>query len=206
MRLRRLHAAGLAMIVAGAVGLALSRGDTAPASEIVNVPASTLTLPAWVPAGTHASDDSVVPPVALTIPAIGVHTILIRLGRTAKGTLQVPRSFTVAGWYDLGPRPGQPGPAVIAGHVDNASGPAVFYRLRELRRGMRIYVWRADDTVVSFVVTGVAMYRKSGFPASEVYGPVISPQLRLITCGGAFDFARGSYLSDVVVYATQFSP
>ena len=74
-------------------------------------------------------------PVRLQIPAIGVSTPLVKLGRLPDGSLEVPKDWDTAGWYDGGPRPGQPGPAVILGHVDSKTGPAVFYRLRALRPG-----------------------------------------------------------------------
>jgi Sortase domain len=190
---------GLGLIMAGVVGLLVFQGGQRPppAPVITAVPLPAVTWPAVTP------PPQVAVPVALTIPAIGVDTPLIDLGRTSSGALQVPDSFTVAGWYDLGPRPGQPGPAVIAGHVDSTLGPAVFYLLGELRAGDQVYVRRADGSVAAFVVTGVLMYTKTAFPASSVYGPVSGPQLRLITCGGTFDYARHSYLSNVVVYATE---
>jgi sortase (surface protein transpeptidase) len=150
----------------------------------------------WPSAAGH-----VAAPKELTIPAIGVHTRLIRLGLTQAGALQVPAGFGVAGWYDRGPRPGAPGPAVIAGHIDSVAGPAVFFRLTSLRPGDRVYVRRADASLAVFRVTAVRMYRKDRFPSAAVYGPVPGPQLRLITCGGTFDAALGSYLSNVVVYA-----
>ena len=124
---------------------------------------------------------------------------------TAAGTLQVPDRFDVAGWYDRGPAPGATGPAVIAGHIDSVRGPAVFYRLSLLRPGNRVYVRRADGSVATFAVTGVGLYPKDHFPTAEVYGSVPGPQLRLITCGGSFDWTRHSYLSNVVVYATAVS-
>jgi sortase (surface protein transpeptidase) len=190
---------GLALIMAGVLGLLLSQRGAgpppAPAATAAPLPAVT-----W-PAVTAPAQVAV--PVGLTIPAIGVNTPLIELGRTASGALQVPDSFTVAGWYDLGPRPGEPGPAVIAGHVDSTQGPAVFYLLGDLRAGDKVYVRRADQSVATFDVTGVLMYTKAAFPAESVYGPVSGPQLRLITCGGTFDYARHSYLSNVVVYATE---
>ena len=198
-----LTAAGLALVVAGVAGLALSGwGGTGPPAPAAGdaVPAGTWpTSVAWPTADAPRA----AAPVALTIPAIGVRTGLVRLGRTTSGALQVPDSFAVAGWYDLGPRPGEPGPAVIAGHVDSVFGPAVFYRLGDLRTGDRVYVRRTDGSVVVFSVTGILMYPKDEFPAASVYGPVTGPQLRLITCGGTFDYARHSYLSDVVVYATE---
>jgi sortase (surface protein transpeptidase) len=94
---------------------------------------------------------------------------------------------------------------VIAGHVDSTTGPAVFYRLRELRPGQRIAVPRADGSVIQFAVTEVRQYAKDAFPTAEVYGPVPEPELRLVTCGGSFDRARGSYRDNVVVFATLTS-
>jgi len=140
-------------------------------------------------------------PVWLTIPAIGVKAPVVTLGLNRNGTLQVPSSTTVVGWYTGSPRPGATGSAVIAGHVDSRSGPAVFFWLRRMHRGERIYVRRADGTLAVFTVTAVRIYAKSRFPTATVYGPVPDAELRLITCGGTFDYARHSYLSNVVVYA-----
>jgi hypothetical protein len=137
----------------------------------------------------------------LVIPAIGVSTNLIRLGLTADHALQVPPTAAIAGWYTKSPRPGQLGAAIIAGHIDSHLGPGVFYRLRDLRRGQFIYVIRANHTVAVFEVTSKHMYAKSSFPDSVIYGPVPDAELRLITCGGTFDYSTGSYLSNVVVTA-----
>jgi sortase (surface protein transpeptidase) len=131
-----------------------------------------------------------------------VHTRLIRLGLTSAGALQVPASFTVAGWYTGSPRPGATGSAVIAGHIDSYRGPGVFFRLRELKPGELIYVQRAHSSLAVFKVTAVQEYLKSKFPTDAVYGPVPDAELRLITCGGTFDTQTGHYLSNVVVFAT----
>jgi Sortase domain len=149
------------------------------------------------------ADARVARPVYLSIPVIGVHTRLIRLGLTAQGTLQVPPSTAVAGWYTGSPRPGQVGSAIIAGHIDSVLGPAVFFRLRLLRPGDLVYVRHADGTLAVFRVYAEHMYAKDRFPTRQVYGPAPDPELRLITCGGIFDAAIGSYLSNVVVYAAQ---
>jgi sortase (surface protein transpeptidase) len=90
---------------------------------------------------------------------------------------------------------------VIAGHIDSRSGPGVFFALSRLRPGDRIYVRRTDGTLARFRVTAVRSYAKQHFPTLAVYGPVPDAELRLITCGGAFDPALGSYLSNIVVYA-----
>jgi len=157
----------------------------------------------WAVAPPQGGTRRVPPPVSLTIPAIDVRTRLIRLGLTAAGALRPPRTTAVAGWYTGSPPPGAAGSAVIAGHVDSHSGPGVFFRLRLLHRGDRIYVRQAGGRVAVFRVGAVRRYAKNRFPTPAVYGATPTPELRLITCGGTFDRARGSYLSNVVVYATM---
>jgi hypothetical protein len=141
------------------------------------------------------------PPVQIRIPAIGVSAAVIGLGLDREGTLQVPGDFGVTGWYTGGPAPGETGPAVIAGHIDSHRGPAVFYRLRELRPDDEITIGRADGSSVRFAVDGVAQYPKQAFPTEAVFGPSPDPLLRLITCGGAFDRSRRSYRDNIVVTA-----
>jgi hypothetical protein len=141
-------------------------------------------------------------PVGLQIPKIGVASPLDRLGRARDGTVEVPSRWGVAGWYTLGPRPGDPGSAVILGHVDSRRGPAVFFRLRELRRGDEIKVTRADRSSVRFVVERTAQYDKQQFPTDDVYYPTLTPALRLVTCGGRFNYNTGHYRSNFIVFAT----
>jgi len=141
-------------------------------------------------------------PVRIDIPRIGVSSSLIRLGRAPDGTVEVPEPWEVAGWYALGPRPGEPGSAVILGHVDSKEdGPAVFFRLRELARGDQIRVRRADGSTVRFVVQRTEQYDKQRFPTDDVYYPTLTPGLRLVTCGGEFDATAGSYRSNIIVFA-----
>jgi hypothetical protein len=146
-------------------------------------------------------------PVRLRIPSIGVDTGLQRLGRDGDGAVEVPggpHKWDEAGWYagPGGTRPGDPGSAVMLGHVDSTSGPAVFYRLRELRPGDPITVARADGTAVRFAVDRVEQYPKTRFPTDDVYYSDLTPRLRLVTCGGSFDFAKGHYRSNVIVFAS----
>ena len=141
-------------------------------------------------------------PVRLRIPAIAVSTPLVPLGRLPDGRLEVPHDWDTAGWYDRGPRPGQPGPAVILGHVDSRTGPAVFYRLRDLRPRDTVRVGLADGRILVFRVQRVGRYPKDKFPTEAVYFPTLNRELRLITCGGEFNFASGHYRDNIVVYAT----
>jgi hypothetical protein len=147
-------------------------------------------------------------PVQVRIPAIGVDSRLLHLGVNADGTIQVPSLQTSAGlaaWYKYSVTPGQVGTSLIEGHVDNLQGPAVFFRLGALHPGDTIDVTLADGITAVFRVTGVREFRKAVFPAETVYGQARYPALRLITCGGAFDYATGHYLSSVVVFASLAS-
>jgi len=137
----------------------------------------------------------------IVIPAIGVDARLIPLGRASDGTLEVPKDWGVAGWFAGGPFPGEPGPAVVVGHVDSTSGPAVFYRLRELRRGDVIVVSAEGRGRSRFWIVSSEWFAKSAFPTRRVYGPVAGPALRLVTCGGAFDRSTGHYVDNLVVFA-----
>jgi sortase (surface protein transpeptidase) len=194
--------AGVLAVAAGAVGLGVAGGAT-----VTSAPRPAPPTPVTTPSGPTVSpvglQTTALPaaPVSLTIPAIGVKTSLVHLGLQRNGTLQVPGTTTVAGWYTGSPRPGAAGSAVIAGHVDSRYGPGIFFWLRTMRVGERIYVKRADGTLAIFTVTGVRTYPKDQFPTSAVYGPVPDAELRLITCGGIFDQSVGSYLSNVVVFA-----
>lgn len=151
------------------------------------------------PAPSAAS--AVALPERLSIPAIGVDSSLERLGLQPDHTLQPPAQWEEAGWYADGVRPGAPGPAVIAGHVDSVSGPAVFYRLRDLRPGALALVRLGDGRTLRFVVDTVHVYPKDRFPTAAVYGPTALPELRLITCTGDFDFRAHSYVDNLVVSA-----
>jgi hypothetical protein len=143
----------------------------------------------------------VAPPVRLRIPALRIDTSLQELGRAGDRTVEAPTDFGVAGWFTGGPRPGQAGPAVILGHVDSRRGPGVFYPLAGVAPGTEVHVDRADGSTVTFRVTGVQTVPKDGFPTEQVYAPTLQPSLRLVTCGGPFDHAAGSYRDNVIVSA-----
>jgi Sortase domain len=140
-------------------------------------------------------------PVRIIIPVIGVSAPIVDLALNPDGSLEVPSGFLEAGWYAGSSVPGAAGPAVIVGHVDSRSGPAVFYLLRELTPRATIDVRVRGKGLRRFIVARVAEYPKSAFPTEAVYGPTSRPTLRLITCGGSFDFSTGHYIDNVVVYA-----
>jgi len=143
-------------------------------------------------------------PVAVQIPAIGLRAQIEALGLGPDGQVAVPSLSTpyLASWYDRGPAPGQAGAAVLLGHVDAATvGPAVFYRLGELVPGELIYVTRQDRRIAVFRVTSVRLYPQNDFPAARVYEYTGQPMLRLVTCGGQFDWATHLYLDRTIVFA-----
>ncbi|MGD0559445.1 MAG: class F sortase [Streptosporangiaceae bacterium] len=143
-------------------------------------------------------------PMSVSIPAISLQSSLLRLGNNPSGGMQVPdlqTSSQFAAWYKYSVTPGQLGASVILGHVDSYGGPAVFFRLGAIRPGDTIDVTLADGVTAVFRVTGVRTYPKSSYPSSLIYSAHGYSGLRLITCGGDFDYSTGHYLSSVVVFA-----
>ncbi|MGW0712921.1 class F sortase [Streptomyces sp. NPDC002643] len=142
------------------------------------------------------------PPHRVRIPSIRVDAPLMGLGLTPAGSLDVPPAErkNLAGWYEAGTAPGERGTAIVAGHVDNADGPAVFYDLGALKRGAVIEVARRDGTAALFTVDAVEVYDARNFPDKKVYGAAGRPELRVITCGGGYSRSTG-YQGNVVVFA-----
>jgi hypothetical protein len=142
------------------------------------------------------------PPDRIRIPAIRVNAPLMGLNLTPQGSLDVPPAAkkNLAGWYQAGTTPGETGTAVVAGHVDNAEGPAVFYDLGSLKKGSVVEVQRRDGSVAVFAVDAVEVYDARNFPDEKVYGAARRPELRVITCGGGYSKATG-YQGNVVVFA-----
>jgi len=143
------------------------------------------------------------PPVSVIVPAIDVLAPVDPLATDPHGVIEVPADPDRTGWWVGGPEPGEPGAAVVLGHVDSWQGPGVFAALHTLAVGDEVRVLREDGSVAVFAVTGGRLYGKDEFPTDRVYGwrdP--QPALRLVTCGGAFDRATRSYEANFVVYAT----
>jgi LPXTG-site transpeptidase (sortase) family protein len=199
---------GLVALAAGAV-LALAATGCGSAAAPSARAASVRVTPSHVQ--NPAADDfksvrtysTVAAPTRLRIPAIDLSTPpLEQLGRAADKSIALPTRPELAGWFKGGPRPGQPGPSVIIGHVDWDHSGAVFFRLREMKPGESVYVDRADGSTAQFRVTQVKQVAKSDFPTDEVYAPDLAPSLRLITCGGNFDYRTHNYLDNVIVFAS----
>ena len=180
----------LALVLTGAVGC-----SSAPPAAPANAPAVTGSATARIARST---------PVGLDVPSIGVHTTgLVGLGLTRAGTMEVPKDAVTAGWFALSLIPGDPGPAVIAAHINYAKVAGVFSRLHETAVGDTATVTRSDGSTVRFTVYRVAHFPKNAFPTKDVYGNTDGPELRLVTCGGDFDRAAHSYRDNIVVFGRR---
>ncbi len=190
-------AAGICLTVFG-----LLNGTPADAGATLT-PASVTTAPPKLTRDPAAKPLARSVPVSIRIPRIGVSAPVMKVGKNADDTVQVPPLdiANLTGWYEYGPTPGQRGAAVILGHVDSLTGISVFYHLKDLHAGDKIYVTLADGKTAAFTVDGVQKVAKDAFPAASVYGKVDYPSLRLITCGGTFDEVTGHYLYNIIVYA-----
>ncbi|MGE3286260.1 MAG: class F sortase [Pseudonocardia sp.] len=141
-------------------------------------------------------------PVALVVPALGLDSgPLLDLGLEPSGKLEVPPDAKDVGWFDLSPTPGALGPAILAAHVDWKGVAGPFQKLDELQPGDEIRVRRADGTTAVFETYDVIRYPKDQFPTDEVYGDTTDAEIRLITCGGAFDATSGHYQDNVIAFA-----
>jgi hypothetical protein len=146
-------------------------------------------------------------PTRVSIPRIQVSAVIDPVGLAADGSIATPdlTKKDRVGWYDAGPTPGQDGPAILVGHVDTRTGPAVFYRLGRLQPRDKILVSRKDHKIATFRVDAVRAYPKERLPTDEVYGDFSRPGLRLITCGGQWIGGDAGYAENVVVFASLVS-
>ncbi|WP_165068594.1 class F sortase [Marisediminicola senii] len=211
---RRLLIGGAAIALVAAIGVGVA--VDAASSGSPDGAASAATEPVAAAPATGAADgvqnpvDRVAEPSRdgvtasrVSIPAIGVDSTLEQLGLDpTTRELTPPVEWMSAGWYRDGTLPGEVGPAVIAGHVDSVTAPAVFARLNELVAGDEVIVTLSDGSTETFVVDSMTSAPKNEFPTEAVYGPTPTEQLRLITCDGAFDSATGHYVDNLVVFAS----
>jgi hypothetical protein len=141
-------------------------------------------------------------PAHLRVPAVEIDTSVDTVGKNPNGTLEVPEDYKIAGWYRFGPTPGEQGPSIMVGHVDNHKGLGVFWRLRELKPGQIIEVKRKDGKIAKFKVGSVKQFPQNSFPTEQVYGNIDHAGLRLITCGGNFSYITQRYSENTVVFAS----
>jgi hypothetical protein len=201
-------AAALALLVAGCGtpdrattdGVA---GDRPPTSA-PSTPSATSPPTAPEP-GPPEPSQTPAAPVRVAIPDLGLDEDLVDLGLDAGGTLEVPEDPARVGWFTGGGRPGGPGPTVVVGHLDSATGPAVFARLPELGPGDEVVVATDDGRRTTYEVVEARDVPQDPFPTAEVFGATPDDVLRLITCTGPYDSAAGRYTENRVVTAVARS-
>ncbi|MGW3033214.1 class F sortase [Streptomyces sp. NPDC001178] len=144
-------------------------------------------------------------PQRIDIPALGVQAPVLPRGLDRQGAIEPPPfgQAGAVGWYAAGTRPGAAGAALMVGHLDTRTRPAVFYRLNSVRPGQTVRVVRDDGKVAEFTVEGVQVQDRDSFDARQAYGQHRPgrAELRLITCGGTFDRDSASYTANVIVSA-----
>ncbi|WP_377271566.1 class F sortase [Peterkaempfera sp. SMS 1(5)a] len=207
----RLRLAGAAVLLGLFMIHSSLDGSAAPPTPAAAPPppavaGRTQAVPPSAPANLPAPQGPAMPaaaPIRLTIPAIGVSAPFTRLVLNKDGILQPPPNTdsNLVGWYGAGATPGERGTALVLGHVDTKLGPAVFWGLGAMKKGQKAEIIRADGSTAIFKVDSVEVFRKNDFPDERVYADTPSAQLRLITCGGAYDHKKRDYTANVVVFA-----
>lgn len=205
-----LLAIGIVVVVVGGIAAFLApRGHQAPSLPVTAASVSPSVTPVASPPAVAVQR---VAPTTVIIPSIGVNAPVMPVGLcpaagldcdgVVTGGLATPplKAGNLAGWWDGGAAPGQNGPAVIVGHVDNPN-PAVFWNLDKMVAGESIEIVLANGKTVSFTVTSTQEASKDSFPTQAVYGSTPQPTLRLVTCGGAF--VGTHYVDNFIVYATE---
>ncbi|TFD95878.1 class F sortase [Jeotgalibacillus sp. R-1-5s-1] len=139
-------------------------------------------------------------PVSLTIPSLEIEAPVIQVGMLENGEMEVPEDVNEVGWFEPGVMPGARGNSVLAGHVDSYRGPAVFFKLKDLKQGDEIIVTGENGETLTFAVTDIQTYPSDGAPIERIFGPSGERNLNLITCTGPFNRDSGQYPDRLVVY------
>lgn len=192
----------------GAVTVAFLLAACAPVDDAATPAPSSSSAPSGFsagelqdPAAPDTEEKAAAVPERIRIPSIGVDSTLEDLRLGEGGRLGAPVDYDLAGWYSDGVVPGQVGPAIIAGHVDSPTAPAVFADIGTLGPGDDVLVTMSDGSELTFQISGSMQSAKAEFPTAAVYSNVPAPELRLITCGGIFDSSTGHYLDNLIVFA-----
>ncbi|MFC0522001.1 class F sortase [Pontibacillus salicampi] len=141
-------------------------------------------------------------PAKVKIPAINVDANITPQGLNEENDMEVPSNGDEVGWFEPGTKPGNTGNAILAGHVDDKEGPAVFFDLKELKAGDKIYVTDENGKQVTFEVDKVVAYDKNNAPLRQIFGPSEEQNLNLLTCTGTFDHSIQDHEERLVVYTS----
>jgi sortase (surface protein transpeptidase) len=198
------------LLAIAAVGLAwVAWPDGTPRADLVEAepapapprpPSTSSSTTTTVPPPTTTVPPRVVP-ARLQIPAIGLDAAVVPVGLDQDGAMEIPPPAD-AGWYELGPSPGESGSAVLAAHIDFNGRPGAFFHLRSLPVGAEVVVLGEDGIGRTFTVATREQVPKDQIDLGRYFTGTGPPRLSLITCGGAFDGGAGHYQDNIVVTAT----
>ncbi|MBH0156419.1 class F sortase [Fictibacillus sp. 5RED26] len=146
------------------------------------------------------ADTEGIVPTTIEIPSLKINTEIEKVGRLDNGQMGVPKGMDTVGWFSDGVKPGSPGNAVMAGHVDSKSGPAVFYKLEDLEAGDEVIVKDQDGKTFTFVVTDKEKYNRKTAPVDKIFDYSYGSKLNLITCTGNFNRDEGTHEERLVIY------
>lgn len=139
-------------------------------------------------------------PNRLLIPSVRLDAPVEPVGVLPNGQMGVPKSTKTVGILANGVVPGQKGNALIAGHVDSYSGPAVFYPLKKLKVGDPVLISNANNDFLVFKVVAVESYRTAEAPLDKIFGDTDEARLNLITCTGKYNRQKREHEKRLVIY------
>ncbi|GAB4072695.1 hypothetical protein GCM10028778_04400 [Barrientosiimonas marina] len=139
-------------------------------------------------------------PETIQIDSIGVDSAVEEVGMMENGEMAVPDNFRITGWYDRGIKPGERGSAVIAGHVDDKTGPGVFFDLEDMQEGDEVEILNDEGDKLVFEVVDKQVFPMDDAPVKDIFGYTSRRMLNLVTCTGAFDRSKGGHVDRLVVY------
>ncbi|GGJ90749.1 hypothetical protein GCM10007063_11700 [Lentibacillus kapialis] len=139
-------------------------------------------------------------PETIKIDSIGVDSAVEKVGLKDNGQMGVPENFRLTGWFDRGSKPGERGSAVIDGHVDDKTGPGVFFDLEDMKKGDEVEVFNDEGDKLVFEVVDKQVFPMNDAPVEDIFGYTSRRMLNLVTCTGTFDHSKGSHLDRLVVY------
>lgn len=184
------------LIIILVILLLIAKQDRAEMSAVPKVKA----VPTAIPTPTEVP---VAMPVRFILPKIGVDAPIEAVGTDTNGTMALPLELTKVGWYQDGAKPGQRGNAVIAGHLDSATGAgAIFYNLGNLEPGDNMSVLAADGAYYTFVVTAKVVYPYDEVPIDTVFGKSDEKHLNLVTCTGIWNATLQTYSHRMIIFST----
>ena len=144
-------------------------------------------------------------PTGISIPSLKLSAPIVPVALGPEKELQTPVQDDAVGWYIYSPSPGEVGPAILVGHLDSTTGPAIFWHLKNLTIGDKIVINRNDGTTATFTVSAKQIFPQDPFPTEQVYGATSAPTLRIITCAGKWLSSLHRYSDDLVIFANLSS-